>query len=58
VEAAVPGAPQPAHPPEAAYLVGSERRRAFMLLAFAFSLQGFVVSAMSVHLLTMLQGWA
>lgn len=56
VEAAVPGAPQTAHPPEAAYLVGSERRRAFMLLAFAFSLQGFVISAMSVHLLTMLQG--
>ncbi|SEG80448.1 MFS transporter [Bosea lathyri] len=56
VEAAVPGAPQTAHPPAAAYLVGSERRRAFMLLAFAFSLQGFVISAMSVHLLTMLQG--
>lgn len=42
--------------PAATYLEGAERRRAFILLAFAFSLQGFVVSAMSVHLLTMLQG--
>lgn len=38
------------------YLAGSARRRAFLLLALAFSLQGFVVSAMSVHMLTMLQG--
>lgn len=54
-----PAAPQPgggAPPPTAAYLEGGERRNAFTLLAFAFSLQGFVVSAMSVHLLTMLQG--
>ncbi|CAD5254944.1 Major Facilitator Superfamily protein [Bosea sp. 62] len=39
------------------YLVGSARRRAFVLLAVAFSLQGFVVSAMSVHMLTLLQGF-
>lgn len=54
-----PAAPQPgggAPAPTAAYLEGGERRNAFTLLAFAFSLQGFVVSAMSVHLLTMLQG--
>jgi MFS family permease len=38
------------------YLAGEERRSAFLLLALAFSLQGFVVSAMSVHMLTMLQG--
>ncbi|MBA4220647.1 MAG: MFS transporter [Methylobacterium sp.] len=38
------------------YLVGAPRARAFLLLALAFSLQGFVVSAMSVHMLTMLQG--
>ncbi|MFA6965777.1 MFS transporter [Bosea sp. (in: a-proteobacteria)] len=38
------------------YLAGPARRRAFLLLALAFSLQGFVVSAMSVHMLTMLQG--
>jgi MFS family permease len=44
--------------PEAAaqvYLSGAARNRAFLLLALAFSLQGFVVSAMSVHMLTMLQ---
>ncbi len=41
---------------EDGYLAGSARRRAFLLLALAFSLQGFVVSAMSVHMLTMLQG--
>ncbi|WP_210208763.1 MFS transporter [Bosea caraganae] len=40
----------------ATYLEGEARRSAFILLAFAFSLQGFVVSAMSIHLLTMLQG--
>lgn len=39
------------------YLVGSARQRAFVLLAVAFSLQGFVVSAMSVHMLTLLQGF-
>jgi len=39
-----------------AYLHGDARRSAFLLLALAFSLQGFVVSAMSVHMLTMLQG--
>jgi MFS family permease len=38
------------------YLHGDARRSAFALLALAFSLQGFVVSAMSVHMLTMLQG--
>ncbi|KRE24755.1 hypothetical protein ASE66_05950 [Bosea sp. Root483D1] len=40
-----------------AYLAGAARRRAFVLLAIAFSLQGFVVSAMSVHMLTLLQGF-
>lgn len=44
-------------PPEAAYLQGAERRRSFLLLAFAFSLQGFVVSAMAVHMLTLLRGF-
>lgn len=39
------------------YLAGSARQRAFVLLAVAFSLQGFVVSAMSVHMLTLLQGF-
>jgi MFS family permease len=39
-----------------AYLEGDARRNAFALLALAFSLQGFVMSAMSVHMLTMLQG--
>jgi hypothetical protein len=39
------------------YLVGAARQRAFVLLAVAFSLQGFVVSAMSVHMLTLLQGF-
>jgi MFS family permease len=39
-----------------AYLLGRDRTRAFLLLALAFSLQGFVMSAMSVHMLTMLQG--
>ncbi|MGX1787563.1 MFS transporter [Bosea sp. NPDC055332] len=39
------------------YLAGQARRRAFVLLAIAFSLQGFVVSAMSVHMLTLLQGF-
>lgn len=39
-----------------AYLEGDARRHAFFLLALAFSLQGFVMSAMSVHMLTMLQG--
>jgi len=38
------------------YLQGDARRLAFLLLALAFSLQGFVASAMSVHLLTLLQG--
>lgn len=42
--------------PVAAYLEGDARRNAFALLALAFSLQGFVVSAMSVHMLTLLQG--
>lgn len=55
----MPATPQPGGTFVAApttYLEGDERRRAFILLAIAFSLQGFVVSAMSVHLLTMLQG--
>lgn len=43
--------------PETAYLHGAPRRRAFLLLALAFSLQGFVVSAMAVHLLTLLRGF-
>ncbi|AMJ61016.1 MFS transporter [Bosea sp. PAMC 26642] len=38
------------------YLEGDARRSAFLLLALAFSLQGFVVSALSIHMLTMLQG--
>jgi hypothetical protein len=42
--------------PAAVYLTGKARQRAFLLLALAFSLQGFVVSAMSVHMLSMLQG--
>jgi len=42
-------------PPEPAYLEGPARRRAFLLLAASFSLQGFVVSALSVHMLTLLQ---
>jgi MFS family permease len=42
--------------PQAAYLEGKARRNAFALLALAFSLQGFVMSAMSVHMLTLLQG--
>lgn len=48
----------PAQPePETAYLTGDARRRAFLLLALAFSLQGFVVSAMAVHMLALLQGF-
>jgi MFS family permease len=43
-------------PSAAGYLEGNARRNAFVLLALAFSLQGFVMSAMSVHMLTMLQG--
>lgn len=46
---------QPGETP--AYLDGPARQRAFLLLALAFSLQGFVVSCMSVHMLTMLQGF-
>lgn len=49
-----PPAPQE---PELAYLHGDARRRAFLLLALAFSLQGFVVSAMAVHMLALLQGF-
>jgi len=56
VVAAVAGAPAPAQP-EATYLAGDTRRRAFLLLALAFSLQGFVVSAMAVHMLALLQGF-
>ncbi|CAN7274263.1 MFS transporter [Bosea sp. LjRoot90] len=49
---------QPIEMPDGAgYLAGAARRRAFVLLAIAFSLQGFVVSAMSVHMLTLLQGF-
>ncbi|MGO4407836.1 MFS transporter [Bosea sp. RAF48] len=43
--------------PEVTYLTGDARRRAFLLLALAFSLQGFVVSAMAVHMLALLQGF-
>ena len=43
--------------PETAYLTGDARRRAFLWLALAFSLQGFVVSAMAIHLLTLLRGF-
>ena len=42
--------------PQVAYLEGSARQNAFALLALAFSLQGFVMSAMSIHMLTLLQG--
>lgn len=42
---------------EPVYLAGADRRRAFVLLALAFSLQGFVISAISVHLLTLLHGF-
>lgn len=42
--------------PIVGYLEGNARRSAFALLALAFSLQGFVVSAMSVHMLALLQG--
>jgi len=42
--------------PFVGYLEGNARRNAFALLALAFSLQGFVVSAMSVHMLSLLQG--
>lgn len=52
------GAAAIAPPPEApALLTGPARRRAFLLLALAFSLQGFVVSAMAVHMLALLQGF-
>jgi MFS family permease len=43
--------------PGTAYLAGDARRRAFLLLALAFSFQGFVISAMAVHMLTLLQGF-
>ncbi|WP_089174921.1 MFS transporter [Bosea sp. AS-1] len=54
-ESAVPSA-DAADASQVRYLEGNDRRSAFALLALAFSLQGFVVSAMSVHMLTMLQG--
>ena len=41
---------------ETPVLSGVARRRAFILLALAFSLQGFVISAISVHLIGLLQG--
>jgi MFS family permease len=59
IRSAAPKAPQAIQTAESsavAYLEGDARRNAFFLLALAFSLQGFVVSAMSVHMLTMLQG--
>ena len=56
VATAAAGAPAPTQP-EATYLAGYARRRAFLLLALAFSLQGFVVSAMAVHMLALLQGF-
>lgn len=49
--------PPTSQEPEAAYLTGNARRRSFLLLALAFSLQGFVVSAMAVHMLALLQGF-
>lgn len=58
VTAAAASAPSTMTPElEAAYLAGDARRRAFLLLALAFSLQGFVVSAMAVHMLALLQGF-
>ncbi|KQU51197.1 hypothetical protein ASG72_15575 [Bosea sp. Leaf344] len=58
VQAAEAGPVDKAAPAAAeTYLTGPARTRAFLLLALAFSLQGFVVSAMSVHMLTMLQGF-
>lgn len=58
VTAAMVSAPSTMTPePEATYLAGDARRRAFLLLALAFSLQGFVVSAMAVHMLALLQGF-
>ncbi|QEL23983.1 MFS transporter [Bosea sp. F3-2] len=56
VSAAHAASPAPQEP-EAAYLTGNARRRAFLLLALAFSLQGFVISAMAVHMLALLQGF-
>lgn len=58
VRRAVGVAPAPSAGEAAAgsYLQGEARQSAFLLLALAFSLQGFVVSAMSVHMLTLLQG--
>jgi len=52
---AASAADAPAPEPETTYLTGDARRRAFLLLALAFSLQGFVVSAMSVHILALLR---
>jgi MFS family permease len=52
----VPGAFAAPPPEPDVFLAGPARLRAFWLLALAFSLQGFVVSAMSVHMLTLLQG--
>ncbi len=56
VRQAVAPAPGGIAAPAQTYLTGRARRHAFLLLALAFSLQGFVVSAMSVHMLGMLQG--
>lgn len=56
-EAHAAGAPSAGAEPEAIYLAGDARRRAFLLLALAFSLQGFVVSAASIHILTLLRGF-
>jgi len=55
--AGTPAASPAPQEPEASYLTGDARRRAFLLLALAFSLQGFVVSAMAVHMLALLQGF-
>ncbi|MCO5090646.1 MFS transporter [Bosea sp. (in: a-proteobacteria)] len=43
--------------PEPAYLTGKRRSRAFLLLALAFSLQGFAISAVTMHMLALLQGF-
>lgn len=52
----VAGPAEPSDEVETPVLSGAARRRAFFLLALAFSLQGFVISAISVHLIGLLQG--
>ncbi|CAH1659872.1 Major Facilitator Superfamily protein [Hyphomicrobiales bacterium] len=57
VAQAASAVPPPHQETDTAYLTGNARRRSFLLLALAFSLQGFVVSAMAVHMLALLQGF-